>query len=216
MSYWKIGRPWLGASASRMLRGTTVSDTLGPKWRRISSATARQRLGRAGDTGSMIPGVAGDDRLAHLGPEVAADLLGHVAAEVGAVVVHGQNDPGDVQTGIQPLLDALDGGDQLADPFQGEVLALQRDDHPVGGGERVHRQVPERRRAVEQDEVVAVRHLPEGAFEAPLPPLDTDHLDFDADEIALRREKVEVGEAGSFDRPGGAHVTGGGLGGGGR
>jgi len=57
MSYWKIGKPWLGASASRMLRGTIVSNTLVPKWRRISSATSRERFVRSSYMVSRMPAI---------------------------------------------------------------------------------------------------------------------------------------------------------------
>ena len=49
-----------------------------------------------------------------------------------------------------------DGVEQLADAAVREHLALQRDEHLVGGGQRVEREHAQRRRAVEQDHVVGV------------------------------------------------------------
>ena len=39
-AYREIGMPWLGASASRTLRGMTVSNTRSPRYRRASAATS--------------------------------------------------------------------------------------------------------------------------------------------------------------------------------
>ena len=48
---------------------------------------------------------------------------------------------------------------QVGQAFQRVVLALHRDQHAVGGAQAVQRQQRQRRRAVEQDEVVVGRHL---------------------------------------------------------
>ena len=50
---------------------------------------------------------------------------------------------------------SCDGVEQLADPAVGEHLALQRDDHLVGGRQRVEGEHPQGRRAVQQHHVVA-------------------------------------------------------------
>ncbi|KAG0759602.1 hypothetical protein G6F57_016170 [Rhizopus arrhizus] len=51
-------------------------------------------------------------------------------------------------------MDALDGVDQIGQAFQREVLALHRDDDAVGGGQSVERQQGQRRRAIDQHEIV--------------------------------------------------------------
>ena len=58
--------------------------------------------------------------------------------------------------GLSRALDQVDRLHELREALERVVLGLHRHDHPVGGGERVHRQRAERRRAVEEDEVEAV------------------------------------------------------------
>ena len=65
--------------------------------------------------------------------------------------------------GLAGLLDTLsliqrERVEQAGEALQCEVLGLDRDDHAIGGDERVDGQRPERRRAVEDREVVAVAH----------------------------------------------------------
>ena len=49
----------------------------------------------------------------------------------------------------------IDGGEQLGQPFKCVVLTLQRDEHRIGGRERIHGQEAERWRTVDEDHVVA-------------------------------------------------------------
>ena len=71
--------------------------------------------------------IAGDHRPVDLVPEDAADFLDHLARQVGSIVVHGHEDPGDGQPGIESLSYLLDRVRDLGDPLKGEVLALDRD-----------------------------------------------------------------------------------------
>ena len=107
--------PWLGASASRTLRGMTVSKTFSLK------------------------------NCAH----VARDLL----PEVRALVVHRQQHAFDVERRVERGAHAAHRGDEIGEAFEREVLAVQRNQHGVGGDERVQREQAERRRAVDEDVV---------------------------------------------------------------
>ena len=100
-----------------------------------------------------------------LGGEVVAHLLGHLLREVGARVVHGQQDRGEPQVGVEVLLDQFDVAEQLRETLECVVLALDRDEHLARGDERVDRQQPERRRAVDEDVVVRVIHRGEVRIE---------------------------------------------------
>src|SRR5690242_7764342 len=81
--------------------------------------------------------VARDDRPVNpVGKELASlvrDLLG----EAHARVVHREQHALDAEGGIQVVLDEPDRGDELREPLERQVLALERDDHRVGGRERV-------------------------------------------------------------------------------
>jgi hypothetical protein len=71
----------------------------------------------------------------------------------------------------------MDRCDQLAESFQGVVLALHRHEHRVGSSKRIHRQKPERRWAVEQNVVHFLSGLPKHSGEAPLTLLDRRQLE---------------------------------------
>ena len=57
---------------------------------------------------------------------------------------------------VEPHPDQLDRLHELREALERVVLRLHRHEHAVGRGERVHGERPERRRAVEEDEVVLV------------------------------------------------------------
>jgi hypothetical protein len=75
--------------------------------------------------------------------------------------------------------------------LEGVVLALERQQHGVGGGECVQGQQPEGGRAVDQHVVVAVGDRGEGAGEALLAVRKGDELDLGADEVGARRRDLE-------------------------
>ena len=99
---------------------------------------------------------ARDDGPQHLVAEVRADIVGDLIGQLGAPVVHRQDDGGDVQLRVQVRLDHLDVAQQLAHALEGVVLALDRDQHLGRGHERVDGEQAQRRRAVDEDVVEVV------------------------------------------------------------
>ena len=87
----------------------------------------------------------------------AADVARDLLPEIRALVEHRQQHALDVEGGIERGAHAAHGADEIGEPFEREVLAVQRNQHGVGGDERVERQQAERRRAVDEDVVVIVR-----------------------------------------------------------
>ena len=71
--------------------------------------------------------------------DVARDLL----AQIGPLVVHRQDDAGDLEAGIVRSMHAAQRGDEVCDAFERKVLAIQRDEDRVGRDERVEREQPE-------------------------------------------------------------------------
>src|SRR5215207_1476345 len=69
---------------------------------------------------------ARDDRLEHLLAEGVDDPLEHLTRVQRARVVHGGQDAVELDRGIQPVADLVDGLDEECDAAQGEVLALER------------------------------------------------------------------------------------------
>ena len=76
--------------------------------------------------------------------------------EVRALVVHRHQHAGDVERRVERGADAPQRGDEIGEPFEREVLAVERNQHGIGGDERVEREQAERRRRVDEDEVEAV------------------------------------------------------------
>ena len=68
---------------------------------------------------------------------------------------------------------------------------MERDEHRVGGGQGVDREKPERRRAVDEDVVVAIGDVPDEPGEPAFPSLDRRELDLGAGERDGRWDDVE-------------------------
>ena len=112
------------------------------------------------------PHAARDHGLVDQRPEMAANLGGDLGGQVRPAVVHRQQDAVDRERGVQVVANEVDRGEQLGQSFQGVVLALERDEHGIGGGQGIHGQQTERRRAVDEDVVVAGRDIGDQAGEA--------------------------------------------------
>ena len=80
-------------------------------------------------------------------PQQGGDLLGIV----GAVVHHRQQYAVDLELGIELLLHLIYGLEQLFQALGGQILRLDGDYDPVGGGQRVDREHPQGGLAVNQD-----------------------------------------------------------------
>ena len=78
------------------------------------------------------------------------------------------SDAVDLEARVEALADASNRVHQLAQALQGVVLGLDRDQHPVRGGQRVHGQQAERRRAIDQDPVVSAVQLGQAGGQPPL------------------------------------------------
>jgi hypothetical protein len=137
---------------------------------------------------------------------VAPDVVGDLAGEVVGRV-HRQQDPVHLEARVRAALHELDGAQDVGQPLEGEVLALEGHDHPVGGDEAVQGEEPEGGRAVHEDVLVVPGHPLEGVPEPVLPPLRPGELQLGAHEVAARRDEVEELELGAaHDLPEGAAV----------
>ena len=97
-----------------------------------------------------------------------ADVGGDLLAEIRALVEHRQQHAFDVERRIERGAHAPHRADEIGEPFEREVLAVQRNQHRVGGDERVERQQAERRRAVDEDVVELARAAARAARAAAL------------------------------------------------
>ena len=125
--------------------------------------------------------------------EVSAHLRGDIGGQLGPAVEHRQDDALDREVGVEVVADEIERGEQLGQSFQGVVLALERDEHGVGGGQGVDGQQPERRRAVDEDVVVVgPRSSPSRRARPALAALDGRELDLGTGERDRRRDDVEA------------------------
>ena len=133
------------------------------------------------------------------GTEVLADLALDLLGEPGPGVVHREHDAADVERRVEVRLHQRDVAQQLTETLERVVLALDRDDHVVGRGQAVDGQQPERRRAVDEGEVVVVAHRVERPLELQLAGERRDQLDLGAGEVDGRRDDEEVLHARRLD-----------------
>ena len=121
---------------------------------RALAAAARRQDRPAGRRGLGELDRLGDRRLDDLEVVGLADRLQHRARVVGATVVERRQHAPHLEAAVGEAAYVVDGVEQLPDPAVRQRLALQRDQHAVGGRQRGDGQHPERGRAVEQDPVV--------------------------------------------------------------
>ena len=79
--------------------------------------------------------------------------------------------------------------DEIGEPFEREVLAVQRNQHGVGGDERVEREQPERGRAIDEDVIEPVAKRRDQGAQPLLAVGKRDQLDLGACEIPVGREQ---------------------------
>ena len=135
---------------------------------------------------------ARDDGLVDRRAEVAADFRGDFRRQVRPSVEHREEDSLDRELGVQVIPNEIDGGGELAEPLEGVVLALDRDQHRVGCGERVDREQAERRRAVDEHVVVVVADVVERRREAALAGHQRCQLDLGSGQRERGRDEVKA------------------------
>jgi hypothetical protein len=136
--------------------------------------------------------VAGDGGLEEFVVEEGLEVVGDLLGEVGAVVEHGEEDAFEGERGVEGLGDAVEGGHELGDAFEGKVLGLHGDEKTVGGDEGVEGEEIEGWGAVEEDEGVIGPEGGEGLAEFELAAFEGDELDGGADEVFAAGNELEV------------------------
>ncbi len=198
------------APAPRPVSVATASDAIaraaivpGPRRPRSSAAsvrTPRRPWSPGGTARSGSPWLGASERRTLRGTivsktassQVPPDLGGDLGRQVRPCVEHRQHDTGDRQLGVEVVAHEVDRRDQLREALERVVLALDRDQHRVRAGQRVHRQQAKRRRAVDEDPV-PVRRLPvDRAREAPLAALLAGELDLRPGERDRRRDETQA------------------------
>jgi hypothetical protein len=135
-----------------------------------------------------------DNRLQDSVSEVLADFIHDLLRQIGAAVVHRHDDTGDFERGIDAVgADIVQHPVENAQPFQGVIFALERNEKTVGRGQGVHGQKPQRRRTIGEDEMVPVvgRHRGEGVAEAVQRAVEAGHFDFNPTEVGFGRDQIQ-------------------------
>ena len=99
--------------------------------------------------------------------------------------------PSRARRGVEGLGDAVEGGHELGDAFEGEVLGLHGNEEAVGGYEGVEGEEIEGRGAVEDDEGVVGADGRDGVAELVLAAVEGDELDGGADEVFAAGDELE-------------------------
>ncbi|KEO96598.1 hypothetical protein EH32_10240 [Erythrobacter litoralis] len=140
------------------------------------------------------PDIARNHRLENQLAQTFADILGHLVGQAIAPIEHGESDTDDVEPRVKALLNPFDRLEQLAEPFQREKFALERNEQRIGGAQRVQRQQAERRRAVDEADVMPAM-LRELLAQFCRAILDRYELDLSPAQILCRRDHIEPGNA---------------------
>ena len=115
-------------------------------------------------------------------------------AEIEARVVHRQQHPFNRERGIEIPLHELHGVEELREPFERVVFALNRDDDAVGGRQHVQRQEAERRRAVDDHVAVLVAQVPQRLAHARLAGTLVDELELGTHQVLRPGNHIETRE----------------------
>src|SRR5262249_25146965 len=137
------------------------------------------------------PDVTRYDRFEDLTRKVAVNLLFDLRGHARTAIEHRKDNAADPKARIQPIPDELDRLEQVGQPLESVELALQGNQHRVGGDERIDGQETERRRTVDDDPVGEAsfpNHPPESRF----PLLQANELDLRADEVNVRGQDFEL------------------------
>ena len=92
--------------------------------------------------------------------------------------------------GLSVAAHATQRGDEVGEALEGEVLAVERNQHRVGGDERVEREQSERRRRVDEDDSRTSHAAAQEALEPVFTFGESDELDLGAGEVSDRRESA--------------------------
>src|ERR1039457_3466113 len=142
---------------------------------------------------------AGDDGAEDLVLEELAQVGGHLAGEVGPVVVHGEEDAFDGEGVLEAFANPVDGVHEFRYSFQGEEFALDGDQDGMGGDQRIEGEQVESWGAIDQNEAVGVADLGQALAEGVLAMGDVDEFQVGADQGLVGGDDVQAFESGGAD-----------------
>src|SRR5262245_27650578 len=142
------------------------------------------------------PYVPRNDRREDLRSEKVSEIGCDLRREIGPLVEHRQKKSFHRKAGIEIPPDLDEGIPELRDTFECKVLALNGDEHRVGGGQRIERQQPKAGRTVYQYVIEFGLQRFEEFLQPVLSPLHAHELDLGGDEDFLRRRYTQAWQLG--------------------
>src|SRR6185436_6967195 len=136
------------------------------------------------------------DGLEHFLLEVSLDFLDDLTGQVGPVVIHGQQNALDLQSGVQGDANSLQRSHQLRDTLQRHVLALNGNQNSLRRNQGIESQDSQGGRRVQKDIVVLLDQRFEGVTKPVLSPLQVDKLDFGSSQLPIGGSDHQEGELG--------------------
>ncbi len=130
---------------------------------------------------------------------MALDLVVNLLRKIKAGVVHRQEEALYLQGRVKLALDDLDGVKQLCYTLKGEILALHRHNHGVGGCERVDGDEAKRGAAVDEDVVILLPCGGDGLLHDLLAILQVEHLYLGAHKVYVARHDIKAFYIGGID-----------------
>src|SRR5258705_2073036 len=131
--------------------------------------------------------------------EELSSLIRDLLGEIEACVEHRQEYALDAQSGVQVVLTQANRADELGEPLEGKVLALEWDQHRVRGGQGVDGEQAERWRAVHENEIIIGAQLRDRGLEAGLTRHHAHQLHLGARQTLAGPHQVEGRERGLAD-----------------
>ncbi len=122
--------------------------------------------------------------------EVLLNLLEHLQVKATPHVMYCGHDPGDLELGIEPLLDHLNRREKHTQAIQGQVFRLYRDEELTSGHEHVHREHGHSWRSVYEDVVIIRTDLLHGLLEYELTSEHVLDLELGPFKVNARRDEV--------------------------
>lgn len=134
----------------------------------------------------------GDGGGEHLTGEEFFNLRHHLLRQVQPTVIHGQQNPFQLQCAVIQPFDLPDGGHQLGQAFQSVILALDGYEQGIGRAQGVEGQQTEGGRTVDINIVVRIPQGSEGRFQPAFPPVELHHFDFSTGELHAGGQDIYV------------------------
>src|SRR5437899_439752 len=195
--------PWRGGllvSTNNLL--CEVDEALGRVGARLIDGDRDARGGGLADLHRLT-----DHRVEDLVVAQVLERIEHVTPEDRPAVVEGREQAQHLELGVEARLDGLDDLEERRHALEGVVLGLNRDDHPARGDERVQREEPERRWAIDEHVVIPVDDVAsELVAKRHLTPDGVEQLDLGRGELECRGRDIHVLRLRRADDRGQGHV----------